>query len=88
MRIDQRNERRQVPFGAAFAQKEMQTQPELLPRLGQFGGFVIGLNAGQHVGVQIAPRQPGRVAVNVFALAGLDLGQFARFSEIDARIVH
>ncbi len=66
----------------------MHPEAELLLRFGQLGGFVIGLDPRQHVGIQIAAPQTRSVAVDVLALARFDLGQLALGAQIDAGIIH
>jgi len=76
--------RREVPLGAALTQQDVHAEAQFLLRFGQLGGFVVGLDAGQDVGVQVAAPQTGGVAVDVLALARLDLGQLALRAQIDA----
>src|SRR5690349_18578919 len=81
LRIDEWNERGQVALSAALAQEDMHSEPQLFLRFAQFSGFMIGLNACEHVGVQFVAHQTGRVTINVLAFARLDFGELAFLSE-------
>ena len=77
-----------VPFGAAFPHENVHSEPQFLAGLLQFRALVIRAHAGERIGVQILPAQPGRMPIDHFAFARLDLGQLALEPEKHARVIH
>ena len=85
---DERGQVFEVPFGAAFAQEDVDAESQFFTGFLEFGGFVIAAHAGEDVGVEIFPAQSGCVAVDGLAFARIDLGEFTFEAEENAGIIH
>ena len=86
--VHQREQVREVAFGTAFAQQDVHAEAEFFARLRDLDRFMVGTHAGEHVGVEIFSAQAGRMAIDAFAFAGFDFGEFAFCAEIDAGKIH
>ena len=72
---DQRRQCRDGLRGAALAQKDLQTSPQLVDGLIARGAFMVVADADRCVGIQLAPAQQRRVAIDVPSLKGRELLQ-------------
>src|SRR5208337_3665801 len=61
VRIDERQQGREISLRAAFAQQNVHAEAQLFFRFLDLDRFVVRAHAGQHVGVEIFSAQAGRV---------------------------
>ncbi|MCY1227100.1 hypothetical protein D9M72_393600 [compost metagenome] len=85
---DDGHQRVQILGDRAFAHQDVHALADLLHRLLSRGAFMVGADAGGEVAVQVLAGQQRRVAVDMRALKGVELGEADRVLVHDAGEIH
>jgi hypothetical protein len=85
---EDRHQGMQVLGDRALADEDVHALADLLQRLLGGGAFVLGADAGRQIAVQIIAAQQRRVAVDMVAVEGVELGEADRVLVDDAREIH
>ncbi len=75
---DDRHQGVQVLGDRAFADEDMHALADLFQRFVGGGAFVVGADAGGEIAVEVVAREQRRVAVDMAALEGVELGEADR----------
>jgi len=85
---DDRHQGVEILGDGAFAHQDMHALADLLHGFVRRRAFVLGADARRQVAVQVVAAQQRRVAIDVVAPEGVELGEAARILVDDAREIH